>query len=247
VKILFLDIETAPNLAHIWGLWKQNVGINQLMDSSYTMCWAAKWQGESKVRFASVQETSSELMLKEIHTLLDETDAVCHYNGTKFDIPTLNKEFLLHGFLPPSPYKQIDLLKTARSRFRFPSNKLDYVSQQLGLSGKVHHEGHELWVKCMAGDPAAWKKMKTYNKRDVTLLEEVYDKLLPWVKGHPNQALYNEEAGEITCPHCNSSDIQRRGFAYLTSGKYQRFVCNKCGVWTRETRRISGVALQGIT
>ena len=26
-KILFLDIETAPMKADVWGLWKQNVGI----------------------------------------------------------------------------------------------------------------------------------------------------------------------------------------------------------------------------
>jgi len=245
MKILFLDIETAPNTAHVWGLFKQNVGINQLMDSSYVMCWAAKWKGERGVKFSSVQETSPERMLEEIHSLLDEADAVCHYNGTRFDIPTLNKEFLLHGFAPPSPYRQIDLLKTARSRFRFPSNKLDYVARALGLSGKVSHEGHELWVKCMAGDAAAWRKMKTYNKRDVTLLEEVYEKLLPWIKGHPNLNLY-EEGDELLCPRCASNDIQRRGFATLISGIYQRFVCNKCGTWSRSSRRTSGSDIQEV-
>ena len=44
-------------------------------------------------------------MIKGIHKLLDECDAVIHYNGSKFDIPTLNKEFLLHGLHPPAPYK----------------------------------------------------------------------------------------------------------------------------------------------
>ena len=27
-KCLVLDIETAPNLGYIWGLWDQNIGIN---------------------------------------------------------------------------------------------------------------------------------------------------------------------------------------------------------------------------
>ena len=27
MKILFLDLETSPNLAHVWGLWQQNVAI----------------------------------------------------------------------------------------------------------------------------------------------------------------------------------------------------------------------------
>ena len=84
-------------------------------------------------------------MPKGIHGLLNDADAVVHYNGTKFDIPTLNKEFLLHSFNPPSPYKQIDLLRVVRSNFRFPSNKLDYVAQRLNLGKKHEHEGHELW------------------------------------------------------------------------------------------------------
>jgi DNA polymerase III epsilon subunit-like protein len=86
-------------------------------------------------------------MLKKIHSLLDECDAVIHYNGTRFDIPTLNKEFLEAGMPPPSPYHQIDLLKTSRKEFRFPSNKLDYVARALGLGQKTKHEGFELWIK----------------------------------------------------------------------------------------------------
>ena len=46
---------------------------------------------------------------------------------------------------------------------RFDSNKLDYVSKYLGIGEKVRHEGHELWVKCMEKDNAAWKRMKEYN------------------------------------------------------------------------------------
>ena len=41
-KILLLDIEMAPNVAHVWGIWDQNIGINQLQESSYVMCYAAK-------------------------------------------------------------------------------------------------------------------------------------------------------------------------------------------------------------
>ena len=133
MKILLLDIESSPNVAHVWGLWQQNVGINQLMESSYVLCWAAKWLGEDEIIFDSVHQSKPKKMLKGIYDLLNAADAVIHYNGTKFDIPTLNKEFLLHHYAPPSPYKQIDLLRVARSQFRFPSNKLDYVAQRLGL------------------------------------------------------------------------------------------------------------------
>ena len=187
MKILLLDIESSPNVAHVWGIWQQNVGLNQLMESSYVLCWAAKWLGEDEVMFDSVHVSKPKKMLRRIHDLISEADAVIHYNGTKFDMPTLNKEFLLHEMNPPAPYKQIDLLKQVRSQFRFPSNKLDYVAQRLGLGSKTAHEGHELWVKCMANDKDAWKRMEEYNVQDVVLLEKLYNRLLPWIKNHPNR------------------------------------------------------------
>jgi DNA polymerase elongation subunit (family B) len=234
MKILLVDIETAPNLVHVWGLWQQNVHISQIMDASYVMCFAAKWLGEEEIFFGSVQKSKPKTMLKAIHKLLEEADAVIHYNGSRFDIPTLNKEFLLHDLRPPSTYKQVDLLTTARNRFRFPSNKLDYIAKSLGVGEKSKHGGHELWVKCMAGDKEAWAEMEEYNKNDVVLLEEVYYKFLPWIKNHPNVGLYTD-AETAVCPHCGGADLAKRGFSYTTTGKYQRYQCkdDACGTWSR--------------
>jgi DNA polymerase elongation subunit (family B) len=235
MKILLLDIETSPNTAHVWGLWQQNVSINQLMESSYVLCYAAKWLGEKDIYFDSVHQSKPKTMLKGIHALLESADAVIHYNGTKFDIPTLNKEFLLTKLLPPSPYKQIDLLRVVRSNFRFPSNKLDYVSQRLGLGKKHAHEGHELWVKCMNGDKDAWKRMEDYNIQDVVLLESLYDNLLPWIKNAPNRNLYQDITG---CPTCGSHHLQKRGTAVSTTGTYQRYQCKDCGSWSQGTKSL---------
>lgn len=244
MKILLLDIETSPNLAHVWGLWQQNVGTNQLLEASEVMCWAAKWYGEREVQFMSNQEHSHVHMISVMHSLLDEADVVIHYNGKKFDIPTLNKEFVLHGYAPPSPYKQIDLLRVVRSNFKFPSNKLDYVAQRLGLGKKVKHEGHELWIKCMNGDPVAWNKMERYNKQDVVLLEKVYNKLLPWIKSHPNHNLYNDNGH--TCPNCGSIHLQRRGTNRTIGGEYQRYQCCVCNSWSQGTKSIKSVQVKGI-
>ena len=233
MKILLLDIESSPNTAHVWGLWQQNVSINQLMESSYVLCYAAKWLGEDDIYFDSVQQSKPKKMLKGIHVLLDQADAVVHYNGTKFDIPTLNKEFILHSYNPPSPYKQIDLLRVVRSNFRFPSNKLDYVSQRLGLGKKHEHEGHELWVKCMNGDKDAWKRMEDYNIQDVVLLEDLYHKVLPWIKNHPNQNLHSDNP---CCPSCGDANLQKRGTAISSSGTYQRYQCKSCGSWSQGTK-----------
>jgi DNA polymerase elongation subunit (family B) len=236
LKILLLDIETSPNVAHVWGLWQQNVGINQIMASGYTLCWAAKWLDSEEILFDSIYHSRPKTMVKGIHSLLDEADAVVHYNGTKFDIPTLNKEFLLHNLPPPAPYKQIDLLRTARRQFRFPSNKLDYIAQTLGLGEKTHHKGHELWVECMAKLPEAWDTMQEYNINDVILLEKVYYKLLPWIKGHANHSLH-DVVGTV-CPNCGGVHYQRRGIAYTIGGSYQRYQCKDCGTWFRDTKSL---------
>lgn len=239
MKILLLDIETAPNVVHVWGLWNQNVGTPQIIASGYVMCWAAKWLGEDDVMFDSIFKSDAKTMLDRIHKLLEEADAVVHYNGTKFDIPTLNKEFVSHGLTPPAPYKQIDLLTVCRNEFRFPSNKLDFIAKQMGLGGKVGHEGHMLWVKCMDHDPVAWQEMEEYNKHDVILLEKVYKRILPWIKGHANHALYRDVAteSEQVCPNCGGSHFQRRGYAYTADYKYPRFQCKDCKTWFRGAYR----------
>ena len=237
MKILLLDIESAPNTAHVWGLFKQNISISQLMDSSYVLCWAAKWLGESEIYFDSVYKSRPRKMLSRIHKLLEEADAVIHYSGTRFDIPTLNKEFLLYGFAPPATYRQIDLLLVARNRFRFPSNKLDYVANALGLGQKHKHAGHDLWVQCMNNDAEAWATMEEYNKNDVVLLEGVYGVFRPWIKNHPNHGLYRDnDSVEDVCPNCGGTHLRKRGFTYTAASKFQRFQCNDCGTWSRSKK-----------
>jgi len=233
MKILMLDIETAPHKVYTWGLWDQNIGINQIVEPGYTLCWAAKWYNKKKMHFASVVGGNEKGMLEEVHDLISEADAVVHYNGTKFDMPTLNKEFLQESMPPPAPYHQIDLLRTMRQQFRLPSNKLDYVAQFLGLGSKVSHKGMPLWTGCMNGDPASWKTMEKYNKGDVILLERVYDRIKPWIKGHPNHALY-KDIGEPVCISCGSDHLQFRGEAHTKTMSYRRIQCMSCHAWMRQ-------------
>jgi DNA polymerase elongation subunit (family B) len=233
-KILGIDIETAPHTAHVWGLFKQNVGLNQIMETGRVLCVAWKWIGEKgKVEYIS-ELGGRGIMLDKVHELLNEADIVVSYNGKKFDIPTLNKEFLEGGYAPPSPYKQVDLYSVARRQFRFASNKMDHLAHKLGLKTKVRHSGHELWVRCMAGDKKAWLKMERYNKRDVLILDKLYYRMLPWIKSHPNVTIYKDASDtRVSCPTCNSTKVQSRGFYFTSLGKYRRVYCKACGGWSR--------------
>lgn len=240
MKILGIDIETAPNKAFVWGLWKQTVSLSQLIQSGRVMCFAYRWfnlsYDESPVEFVSEVggKRAHERMVKSAHALLTEADAVVHYNGTSFDVPTLNKEFVKLGLGPPAPFAHIDLLLTARQKFRFTSNKLAHLLTQLGIEEKVDHSGFRLWIGCMDGDPDAWAEMETYNRRDVSSMEGLYRLLLPWISNHPNHALYQPDTdSRKMCPNCGGIDLQRRGKQRTKVMVYQRFQCQDCMSWSR--------------
>jgi DNA polymerase elongation subunit (family B)/predicted RNA-binding Zn-ribbon protein involved in translation (DUF1610 family) len=232
MKTLLIDIETAPNKVYTWGLFGQNISLNQIEEPGYTICFAAKWLNKDKIIFKSVHHQDEETMLFVAHDLMSEADAIIHYNGNNFDIPVLNSEFLKHGMNPPAPSNQVDLLKAVRRNFRLTSNKLDFVARHLGIEGKLEHKGMDLWSGCMAGDAASWKTMKAYNIQDVLLLEQVYDRLLPWIDDHPNMALYSDSK-DAMCPSCGSDQLQRRGTQKAKTMEYQRYQCTACGGWSR--------------
>lgn len=227
MKVLALDIENSYALAGVWSIWGVNISIDQIMDTGKILCYSAKWLDSKTTMWARYDEPD---FLSKLHGLLDEADVVLTYNGKRHDIPWIYKEFLKAGMKPPSPSKDIDLLETVKKKFKFISNKLDWILRELNIGKKVEHEGFNLWTKCLANDPEAWKTMKKYNIADTDLLTKAYKKILPYITNHPNHSLYSEST---VCPNCGSSHLQNRGFAYTQVGKYQRHQCQDCGHWSR--------------
>lgn len=208
------------------------------------MCWSAKWTDRTKIYFRSTFHDGKDRMLADLWKLLDEADAVIHFNGKRFDIPHINREFLEAGMAPPSPYKQVDLFQAVKRRFRFPSNKMEYVCDRLGIGNKVKHDGFGLWLGCMANEQGAWRTMKTYNVADTALTEMLYWRLLPWIPSIPNHGAYSQE--EFICPACGSKKIQRRGHAYTAQTRYHRYVCKACGKWSRTTQHAKTVHIVSV-
>lgn len=231
MKILMLDIETAPHRVYAWGLYDQDIAINQIEEPGYTLCFSAKWYGGRELIFDSIRKSGTRRMVKHAHKLFSEADAIVHYNGNKFDVPTLNQEFLQAGLKPPPPSAQIDLYQVAKHRFRFASNKLDFVAQQLNLGHKTRHKGMELWRGCMHGNGADWRTMEAYNKQDVRLLERVYNALLPWIKNHPNRGNFLNEGA--VCTNCGSHHLQSNGWRRTAVSVFRRLQCVDCGAWMR--------------
>lgn len=236
MNLLFLDTETSPNQVDTWGLRDQNIAINQIRKPGALLCWGAKWQGQpaDEVIFDSVRQSTRLQMVKHLHALYSDADVVCGYNSVNFDTKVVNREFILAGLTPPPPFKQIDLLRTMRRNFRFASNKLDYVAQQLGLGKKTAHMGHLLWTLCEQGDADAWALMEKYNKQDVLLTEALYDKVLPWIGGqHPNRNNFDRVSDRPACHACGGIHLQQRGYSRTVAQKYVRYQCLDCGAWNR--------------
>jgi uncharacterized protein YprB with RNaseH-like and TPR domain len=195
MKTLFLDIETTPMQVYAWGLFDQNITIDQIIKSTEMLCFGARWLGEKKVIFRSVHHDGKRAMLEDLHKLMDEADVLVGWNSAAFDHKHINREFLENGMMPPSTVKDLDLMSVTKANFLFPSNKLDYVAQKLDVGAKVKHSGFSLWLRCMDGDKKAWKEMKEYQIQDVNLLVDLYDILLPWLV--PNGKVTSKEKQAI--------------------------------------------------
>lgn len=235
VKILILDIETAPKIAYVWRFFKENVGADQVLKHGHIMSFAAKWLGDDKIVYMENRKEDDRRIIGALVNLLSDADIVVAHNGVKFDFAQISGRALVHGFAPPSPYKVVDTLKVARFKFGFASNSLAYLAKVLGCHEKEKHKkfpGFELWLECLRNNEEAWEEMKQYNVQDVETLEEIYHKMLPWMDKHPNIATLSE-SNEPACPKCGSHHLQKRGFAYTNVGKYQRYQCQDCGGWSR--------------
>lgn len=242
-KVLLFDIETSPILGYVWDLWEQNVALNMIHNDWHILSWSAKWLGDpvSKIMYQDQRNVKNieddKILLKGIWKLLNEADIVITQNGRRFDVKKLNARFIINGFQPPSSFKHIDTLVLAKRHFAFTSNKLEYLTNTLCVKNKksTHKKfsGFNLWKQCLAGNLDAWKEMERYNKKDVTSLEELYNKLIPWSDNSPNFNLYHDELCNIC--KCGAKKFKKRGFAFTTTGKFQRLQCLECGAWTRDS------------
>ena len=236
-RILFIDIETFPNVSYTWGKYDQNV--IDFKQESCIATYAAKWLGEKEVFAKALPDFkgykpgsyNDRLLVEDIRNLLSAADIVVAHNGDAFDFKVINSRFIFYKITPPAPYKTIDTKKMAKDVARFNSNKLDDLARYFGEGRKIDTT-FKLWLDCIAGDEKAWAKMVAYNKHDVRLLEKVYLRLRPFSRQHPNIGAFQNKP---SCPRCGGSHIEWRGYSITTTRKYKRFQCRECGGWGRAT------------
>ncbi len=240
MKILFWDVETSPIVAAVWGLYNQDIHHDSIIDDWFMISAAWKWHGKKRTHAVSVLDDKKRfaknhkndyIVIKTLHGVLSQADVLVAHNGDAFDLKKFNARALCHGLEPIPPVFTVDTLKEARKTFKFTSNRLDYLGQHFGVGKKVDTP-KGLWMGALRGSKKAIKTMVTYNRGDISLLEDVFTKLRPYIKKRPNQNLFQPNGDSPICANCGSKALIRSGYLYTKVVVKQRYKCNNCGSWS---------------
>ena len=134
---------------------------------------------------------------------------------------------------PLPPVRTIDTLKIAKKDFKFTYNRLSYLADFLGIENK-HSMGFDDWLAAIKGEQAAITKMRTYCKRDIEVLENVWRELQPYARRLPRMVEATREM-QRACPHCGAGfrALKPSGWYRTNASNFARFKCDDCGKMSR--------------
>lgn len=235
VKILTLDVERSPGRFWSWDPYPRFLSPEKMIEPPRIMSFAAKWLHEKQPIVAD-ERAGHEVMIRQAWELISEADVMVTYNGTRADVKWLNEHFRDYGLGPAAPVKHVDLIKTNRDRWNLPYRRLDYLAGRV-LGASKDHTDFQLWLDCLAGDPAAWDRMNRYCVKDVKLTEQLYLELLPWLTDQPHIGSLVADGEGMRCYACGRKLTPKHRWskparAYVRS--YELFRC-ECQAWNRST------------
>lgn len=186
-NILYFDLEISKSLYFNYGARVPSGFMNtdDLYRERYIICWSASYVGSNTiwsdcVTTKEARNWDDKRILGRLQELMDSADILAGHNVDKFDVKHANTRFLLNKIEPVVHKKTLDTLKIARGKFAFESNKLDFISQRLGLRPKDDIRNSD-WIKIVTtGDEATLKKVNRYCKGDVRSGKGVLERLMKY-------------------------------------------------------------------
>jgi uncharacterized protein YprB with RNaseH-like and TPR domain len=198
---------------------------------------AYKWHGKPRVYVPTILDYSPKGMLDDGPLVRDFLEVYCradytvaHY-GSRFDLPYLQTKCLKHGLGPAPNIPLIDTWRVARDNFKLHSNRLAAWLEYLDCQHEKRAMRTDDWLHAAHGCPKAMKAVKERAKYDVLALEEVFDRMRPWIKNEPNRRLFTDRGD---CISCGGGPLYHRGYSVTRGRKYRRLQCQSCGKWQRE-------------
>lgn len=248
-KIFLGDVETSYTISYHFGRFKQFISPKQVIQEPYMLTFAGKWLHNPSIFSRKLTDypeefardhTSDRKLIEDLWKVLDECDIFVAHNA-RFDRGWANQRFAFYGMEPPSPYITIDTLAALKEAFSLPSNALEAACNYFELdSRKLSNEGASLWRRCMEGDPEAFEEMESYNIGDIPTLEELYLTVRPFMRKHPNIALFHPDQSVMRCVRCGSDDlVEEKGkSAHTFLSKFKVYRCQECGSCARDRKNV---------
>lgn len=234
-RILFYDLETRPLQAWVWSPGKQYVGHKQLVkgNSRYgIICVTYCWNDGKPAQCIDwgYEEQDTNQLVKQFDEIIKTADHIIGKNNNRFDDKMLNAARMFAGLpgMPDWTKYTDDLERQMRRYFRLPSQSLDYISDQLGLGGKIKMEMQD-WIDIVEKNPngpKALAKMIKYGKKDVEDTRTLWNKLSKHFEPKLNMAKYLGKSQ--ACNKCGSDNIAKNGSQQSGKTLWQKYICRDC-------------------
>lgn len=230
-KRLFFDIEVSANIGLFWQSgFKLNIGPESIIKERAIICICYKWEDSKEIH--SLEWDSKQCdksLLQKFVKIANEADELVGHNGDRFDLSWIRTRCLFHRIDMFPKYTTIDTLKISRSKFKFNSNKLDYIAKFLGVGQKIKTD-YGMWKEIMLNKcKVSMAKMVKYCKMDVIVLEKVYKELSKHIEAKTHfGVIFGADRG--SCSECGSDKLVRcRKMVSSTGIKKIQFRCTTCG------------------
>ncbi len=231
-KILFFDIEAT--------------GLNAAFGT--ILCIGYKWEGEKKVYVPTILDDARNMLddMPLVRDFADEfakADYVVTWYGKRYDVPMIETKLLKHRLPPLAPKYHLDLWEAARSKFKLHSNRLQAFEKFLGTPDQKTDIDFDSWLKAAHGDKAAIAEVSDHCRKDVLVLEQVFDRMRPWLDKEPPRALFTGQSDG--CPACGSLHVERRGYKVAATRLYKQLRCLSCNKWFRSVKAVARADFRG--
>lgn len=253
-NILYIDIENSRMVVEFetYSLYNNDViHPRHIKHDWYITCVAWGWLDNTTQKIKNIETVAvndfktfkkdfrdDRKVVEKIHEIISQADLIVGHNSDSFDIKKINYQFIKYGLQAIDWPPTVDTLKVAKKYARSSSNKLYYLAKEFGVTMKIDLPP-SVMHSADKGCEKSLKKLVAYNRGDIKAGAELYFKLLPYIKNHPNMSKIlgkKLNKDKPNCQNCGSSKVIGHGNRTTKAGKFKRYRCNKCGSTTQGKR-----------
>jgi DNA polymerase elongation subunit (family B) len=245
-KVLVLDIENSQMIISkfpTYNLWDINhIDPKYIEHDWYLTCAAWLWVDAENGTYSRSYSVSTLdnpkaykknfrddlVVVKKMHEVIQQADIIVGHNSNAFDLKKINQKIIDYK-LPTIDYPPtVDTLLANRKYGKASSNSLAHLCRHYGIAQKMELPKGVMHAADM-GCAKSMKKLVAYNKQDIVSTAQLYLRLLPYIKNHPDiRRILNlvstpkEGLSTPQCGTCGSHNVIKNGTRVTKIGTFQR-------------------------